>query len=58
VRPPCKREREVQVLSRAPITESEAGGVLHAVANRWVPLAAWPSSGPLSANSEARMWRA
>jgi hypothetical protein len=26
----------VQVLSRAPITESEAGGVLHAVANRWV----------------------
>ena len=28
---------EVQVLSRAPITESEAGRVLHAVANRWVP---------------------
>jgi hypothetical protein len=27
----------VQVLSRAPIVESEAGGVLHAVANRWVP---------------------
>ena len=28
---------EVQVLSRAPILESEAGRVLHAVANRWVP---------------------
>ena len=28
---------EVQVLSRAPIMESEAGRVLHAVANRWVP---------------------
>ena len=27
----------MQVLSRAPITESEAGGRLHAVANRWVP---------------------
>ena len=27
---------EVQVLSRAPIMESEAGRVLHAVANRWV----------------------
>jgi hypothetical protein len=39
--------------------ESEAGGVLHAVANRWVPVnTAWPSSGPLSANLEARMWRA
>ena len=38
--PPCNLvsgRREVQVLSRAPITESEAGGVLHAVANRWVP---------------------
>jgi len=30
-------KRGVQVLSRAPIMESEAGGVLHAVANRWVP---------------------
>ena len=30
-------KRGVQVLSRAPILESEAGGVLHAVANRWVP---------------------
>jgi hypothetical protein len=29
--------RGVQVLRRAPIMESEAGGVLHAVANRWVP---------------------
>ena len=28
---------EVQVLSRAPIRESEAGRALHAVANRWVP---------------------
>jgi hypothetical protein len=28
---------EVQVLSRAPNRESEAGRVLHAVANRWVP---------------------
>jgi hypothetical protein len=28
---------EVQVLSRAPMMESEAGRVLHAVANRWVP---------------------
>lgn len=27
----------MQVLSRAPIKESEAGRVLHAVANRWVP---------------------
>ena len=27
----------MQVLSRAPVMESEAGGVLHAVANRWVP---------------------
>jgi hypothetical protein len=27
----------VQVLSRAPILESEAGRALHAVANRWVP---------------------
>ena len=27
----------MQVLGRAPILESEAGGVLHAVANRWVP---------------------
>jgi len=27
----------VQFLSRAPRMESEAGGVLHAVANRWVP---------------------
>jgi hypothetical protein len=36
VRPPCKRESGVQVLSRAPITESDAGGRLHAVANRWM----------------------
>jgi len=27
----------VQVLSRAPTMESEAGRVLHAVASRWVP---------------------
>jgi hypothetical protein len=27
---------EVQVLSRAPSMESEAGRALHAVANRWV----------------------
>ena len=27
----------MQVLSRAPIRESEAGRALHAVANRWVP---------------------
>ena len=27
----------MQVLSRAPTMESEAGRVLHAVANRWVP---------------------
>ena len=49
---------EVQVLSRAPPWRVKQAGTCTRLLTDGCRPAAWPSSGPLSANLEARMWRA